>query len=226
MVAASVAASVVVASVVAEMTGIDIVLGIEEPEMNLHPQMQKQFISSMKLGKQKNEVQMLMASHSTVIIDELNYDDIILVRREYDSKRGFNSIVTQLAEDYWDRVGSTFKYHQFFDYRNSDFFFSKYVIITESKTDSQVIEKLIKDELGEKMVYVSLINLDGVKNIEYPYFLLKELKIPFSCVVDKDFFTEYLNGDLEKSRDESTGFPIYKRELNDNMVINNLLPTT
>lgn len=211
--------------ILAEMTGIDIVLGIEEPEMNLHPQMQKQFISSMKQGKQKKEVQMLMTSHSTVIIDELNYDDIILVRRENDPKRGFNSVVTQLPEDFWKRAGSVFKYHQFFDYRNSDFFFSKYVIITESKTDSQVIEKLIKDELGEKMAYISLINLEGVSNIEYPYFLLKELKIPFSCIVDKDFFTDYSNHELEKSRDGSTGFPIYKQELNENNVINNLLPT-
>lgn len=211
--------------ILASMTGRNIILGIEEPEMNLHPQMQKQFISAMKQGKTNNEVQLLMASHSTVIIDELNYDDIILVRREPDIKRGFTSIVTQLSLDFWNQNKEKFKYHQFFDYRNSDFYFSKYIIITESKTDAQVVEQLISNELGNKMSYVSIINLDGIKNLEYPFYLLKELKLPFSCVVDRDFFTEYLNGELDKSRDLITGFPKYKSEIVDSDLIKEILPT-
>lgn len=208
----------------AAMKNMNVILGIEEPETNLHPQMQKQFISSMKDGKRDNEVQLLMATHSTVIVDELKHDDVILVRRENDVKRGYISIVTQIQEGFWERAGiEEFKYYQFFDYRNSDFFFSKYVVITESKTDTQVIGNLINKELGWKMSYVSLINLNGVTSLAYPYFLLKELKIPFSIVVDKDFFTQYENDELELSRDEVYGLPKYKNVLNESNIINDFL---
>lgn len=210
----------------ASMSNIDVVLGIEEPETNLHPQMQKQFIASMKDGKRENEVQVLLATHSTVIVDELKHDDIILVRREYDSRRGYITVATQIQEGFWERAGiEEFNYYQFFDYRNSDFFFSKYVVITESKTDTQVIGSLISRELGWKMSYVSLINLNGVTSLAYPYFLLKELKIPFSVIVDRDFFTQYEHDELEMSRDDISGLPNYKNTLNQSNIIDDFLIT-
>lgn len=48
------------------------------------------------------------------------------------------------------------------------------------------------------------MNLDGVKNLKYPYFLLKELGIPFSMVVDRDVLSNYINSELEKSRDKKS----------------------
>lgn len=51
------------------------------------------------------------------------------------------------------------------------------------------------------------------------------MKIPFSVVVDRDFFTPYLHDELEKSRNNQTGFPEYKRELNESNIINDLLTT-
>lgn len=211
----------------AAMSNKSVILGIEEPETNLHPQMQKQFIASMKEGKRENEVQLLLATHSTVIVDELKHDDIILVRREHHEKRGYISAVTQIKEGFWERADmEEFNYYQFFDYRNSDFFFAKYVVITESKTDTQVIGKLISKELGWKMSYVSLINLNGITSLAYPYFLLKELKIPFSVVVDRDFFTEYKEDSLDESRDSITGLPEYKTVLNETNILRDFLQTT
>lgn len=211
----------------AAMNNINIILGIEEPETNLHPQMQKQFIAALKDGKMENEVQLVMATHSTVIVDELSHEDIVLVRREYNNSRNrYTSVVTQIRQGFFQNAGLLeFNYQQFFGYRNSDFFFSKYVIVTESKTDSQVIRHLISKELGWRMSYISMIDLNGVTGLQYPYFLLKELKIPFSVVVDRDFFTPYLHDELERSRNAQTGFPEYKRELNESNIINDLLTT-
>lgn len=120
----------------------------------------------------ENEVQLVMATHSTVIVDELNHEDIILVRREYNnSKKRYTSVVTQIRQGFFQNAGlQEFNYQQFFGYRNSDFFFSKYVIVTESKTDSQVIRYLISKELGWKMSYISMIDLNGVTGLQYPYF--------------------------------------------------------
>lgn len=210
----------------ATMTNRSVILGIEEPETNLHPQMQKQFISSIQDGKRENEVQLIMATHSTVIIDTLKHDEIMLVRRVYNEKNGFISVISQLKENFWEQAGiEEFKHYQFFNYRNSDFFFSKYIIVTESKTDAQVIDKLISKELGWKKAYISIINLEGVTNLAYPYYLLKELKIPFSVIVDKDFFTGYIENELKNSRNTETGLPIYKEVLNDTDLIKNIFNT-
>lgn len=35
--------------------------------------------------------------------------------------------------------------------------------------------------------YVSIVNLDGVKNIRYSFFLLHDISILFCAAVDKDF---------------------------------------
>lgn len=206
----------------AKKENTNIILGIEEPETNLHPQAQKKLIASLKSNRQEHEVQSIFATHSTVIVDELNHEDIILVRRINNSDRGFVSTVSQLDNNFWEmhNIGE-FKHYDFFKYRNSDFFFSKHVIVVESTTDAQVVEKLISPKLKDDFYYVSILNLNGVKNLKYPYFLLKDLHIPFSIVVDRDFFTPYLHDRLADSRADNTGLPQYANRIDDrNPVIN------
>lgn len=208
----------------ASLNNSNFILGIEEPETNLHPQAQKRLIDSLKKNMQSNEIQTIFATHSTVIVDELNHEDIILVRRENDERRGFKSKITQLSNTFWEDYNiEDFKHYQFFRYKNSDFFFSKYVILAESPIDSQVIRKLIIDELKSEIFDISILNLDGVTNLKYPFFLLKSLEIPFTVVVDKDFFVEYKNKKLEESRNDRTGLPQYAKEIReDNEVLNSI----
>lgn len=166
-----------------------VVLGIEEPETNLHPQAQKSLIMSLK-NLQTRETQALFTTHSTVLIDELQHDDILLVRRIKDDRRGFRTKVTQLPRNFWQENGiDDFKHYQYFGYKNSDFFFSRYVVIGESKNDCQVFERLLEPELNGNIVNISFLDAGGVENIKYPFFLLKALDIPFTVVVDHDFFS-------------------------------------
>lgn len=199
----------------AKLNNVSIILGIEEPETNLHPQAQKKFIASLKDKRQDCETQAIFATHSTVIVDALDHQDIVLVRREKDEKRGFHSSTSQLPVDFWTLHNiAELKHYNFFKYRNSDFFFAKYVVITESITDAQVIERLIEPQLGDLYYNVSVLNLDGVKNLQYPFFLLSDLGIPFTAVVDKDVFLPYKNGKLMDSRNSETFLPEYSNTLN------------
>lgn len=202
-----------------------IVLGIEEPETNLHPQAQKRFILSLKNQLKNNEIQTIFTTHSTVLVNELGHDDILLLRRVPDTKRGFISKVTQIQNDFWSRYElEEFKHYQYFNYKNSDFFFSKYVVLAESKIDCQVFEHLVTEELSDRIADVSFLDASGVENIKYPYFLLKELEIPYITIVDKDFFFEYKNNNkLNESRDKITGLPLYDiSKLKANPVIDDL----
>lgn len=142
-------------------------------------------------------------------------NDISICSVEKDEKRGFHSSTSQLPVDFWTLHNiAELKHYNFFKYRNSDFFFAKYVVITESITDAQVIERLIEPQLGDLYYNVSVLNLDGVKNLQYPFFLLSDLGIPFTAVVDKDVFLPYKNGKLMDSRNSETFLPEYSNTLN------------
>ena len=197
-----------------------IVLGIEEPEINLHPQGQKKFIMTLRDKRHQNETQSIFTTHSTVLVDSLRHEEIILVRRKSDN-RGFVSDITQITDDFWQRNGiEEFKHYQYFNYKNSDFFFAKFIIVGESKNDCQVFEGLINPAIGNKTADISYLDSGGVCNIQYPFFLLRELHIPFIMIVDKDFFFPYSNNNkLEDSRNAHTGLPTYSTTMNHNAVL-------
>lgn len=197
----------------AKLNKVSIILGIEEPETNLHPQAQKKLIASLKNNRQECETQAIFATHSPVIIDALEHDDIVLVRRIKDTKRPHLSKVTQLAHDFWTQNELQAEQHyRFFKLRNSEFFFAKFVILVESTTDAQVIEHMISEKLGDAFYDVSIIALDGVKSIKYPYCLLNNLEIPFIAIVDRDMLTNYKHDTLKESRG-TNGFPEYTNQL-------------
>ena len=204
-----------------------IVLGIEEPETNLHPQAQKRFIMSLKERLRSNETQTIFTTHSTVLVDALGHDDILLIRRNSEQSRGFISIVSQIPADFWTKYNlEEFKHYQYFNYKNSDFFFSKYVVLAESKNDCQVMEKLVASEIGHKIADVSFLDAGGVENIKYPYYLLKELGIPFIVVVDRDYFFPYINNnELDSSRSQSTGLPSYSDVMKNDDVLEDIFST-
>ncbi len=202
-----------------------IVLGIEEPEVNLHPQAQKKFIMSLRDNRHINETQSIFTTHSTVLVDSLKHEEIVLVRRISD-ERGFVSVTHQISNNFWTLHNiEEFKHYQYFIYKNSDFFFSKYVVIAESKNDCQIIEHLVTPAIKNYAADVSYLDAGGTGSLIYPYFLLKELCIPFTMVVDKDYLFNYRdNNDLERSRDPKTGLPLYSHILNRTQIIEDLFP--
>jgi len=71
---------------------------------------------------------------------------------------------------------------------------------------------------------VSILNLNGIDNLKYPFYLLKELKLPYFIILDKDYFLPYANDELEKSRYES-GFPKYRFEYQQDCLVSDLIPS-
>lgn len=191
-----------------------VIIGLEEPETNLHPQSQRELIKSTRSSSAyRNESQIIFTTHSSTIADQLDHREIVLCLKQDDQNRGFVTIIMQLPLNFWEKHDiQEFQYRRFYQYRNSDFFFARKIILTESKTDAEVVRRLLDDQKIDLDVNgVSLINLEGIGNLKYPYFLAKELQIPIFIILDKDYFLPYLNGELDKSRD-SHGFPKYRYE--------------
>lgn len=192
-----------------------IILGLEEPETNLHPQAQKELLEYFKATVHEGNIsQFFFTTHSSVMIDNVNHTDVILFWKRRSEARGFVSEVRRLRQDFYEAYGlNEFKYYQFYGYRNSEFFFSSHVVVTESKTEIEVIQKLGEvSGLEYDVNGLTYLSLDGVDNSIYAFALLNELEIPYVLVVDKDFFFAYQNEKLEDSRD-NFGFPLFKQTL-------------
>lgn len=189
------------------------VLGIEEPEINLHPQSQKELISEFRNNTESDKLQIFFTTHSAVIIDQLQHSEIISFKRKEDSIRGFKTEVNQIPIDFWKRYNLDFdQYFQFYQYHNSEFFFSDFVIVVEGKGDYETVNHLLeKSNINPNLEGISILMLNGVQDLKYPYYLLKHLQIPYLLVVDKDFFLPYILDNKENSR-SPTGFFKYKNE--------------
>lgn len=208
-------------SYLAELEKTTYILGIEEPEQNLHPQAQRELLGNLR----NLPMQVLFTTHSTVILDQLKHDEVVLCRRIPSSTRGVEVITTQLDSAFWTITGlDEGRYYQFYRRRNSDFFFSNFVVLTESPVDAEILrELLLKSNVDPVSYGVSILSLDGVQSLPYAYHLLKALNLEFATVVDKDYFMPYLNDTLETSRDAS-GFPRYRKEHQTISILNHILP--
>ena len=196
----------------ADLSHVSYLIGIEEPEENLHPQAQRNLIEELKSLAKVKKISILATTHSPHIIDGLDHIDVVLCHKSYDRGRPL-TFVKQLPGNYWKRNSlNKIKNKLFFKYKNSDFFFADKIIICEGKTDSEVILKLAADnDLNLTKNGISILTLEGVNNLNYPYSLVKDLAMEYLIIVDKDFFLPYKNDSLDKSRD-GKGFPLYKYE--------------
>ena len=210
--------------VLAKLKGKHIILGLEEPETNLHPQAQRELINSIKNTSPDEYTQVLLTTHSTVIVDNVDHKHITLVRKIKDEQRGFKSQVFKLKQSFFeDHNLEEFNYYQFHHYRNSDFFFANYIIFAESKNDVEVIKFLAKSKNIDLDLYgISLINIDGIKNLPYPFHVVRNLNLPYTIILDKDYFIPYLNDELDSSRN-SQGLPKYRFEFKNGILLNDLI---
>jgi putative ATP-dependent endonuclease of OLD family len=208
----------------AELQHTNFIIGLEEPETNLHPQGQKELIFTLFDQIDASSVQVLFTTHSTVLVDQLDHTNIVLVRKIKDGQRAFKTRILQLRKDFWSHYGlQRIQYDKFHKFSNSEFFFANHVIITESPIDSNVFSSLLELQ-GVKLERkgISILELDGVKNLKYAFFLMRDLEIPKTIVVDKDFFFEYQNGDKELSR-YASGFFNYRNTYKNEPLINEII---
>lgn len=206
----------------------NIIIGLEEPETNLHPQAQKELIDYFKnLIEENNILQFFFTTHSAQMVDQIDHTEIILFWKVPDTSRGFISEVRRLPEDFFDRYGlNDFNYYQFYRYRNSEFFFASHIIVTESKTEIEAIKKIGEiSQIDYEVNGLSYLNLDGVDKAKYAIHLLNELQIPYMLVVDKDFFCPYLNDKIRESR-AANGFPIYREAFKDESLLRQVVTSS
>ena len=126
---------------------------IEEPESHTHPQLQYIFINNIKdLLKEHNDelkesgdfscIQTLITTHSSHIVSDCNFDDLIYFKRDNGTavSKAFNS----LKEEYGDeQLGYKFV-KQYLTLNSSELFFADKVICVEGDTERILIPTMMQ----------------------------------------------------------------------------------
>ncbi|VTS80587.1 ATP-dependent nuclease [Streptococcus gordonii] len=126
---------------------------IEEPESHTHPQLQYIFIKNIKdLLKEHNDelkesgdfscIQTLITTHSSHIVSDCNFDDLIYFKRDNDTvvSKAFNS----LKEEYGDeQLGYKFV-KQYLTLNSSELFFADKVICIEGDTERILLPTMMQ----------------------------------------------------------------------------------
>ena len=193
------------------------ILYIEEPEAYTHPQLQYIFIRNIKnhinshrnkLNKEKNKyLQIIITSHSSHIVSECNFDDIIYLKRIDNNilAKNFNS----LKEEYGGDEKKEFKFvKQYLTLNRSELFFADKVICIEGDTERILMPammykvdktQILKNEITIPLLSqnISIIEVGAYSHVFIPLF--KFLGIKVLIITDIDSAVKNNNGKYEKS---------------------------
>ena len=164
------------------------ILLYEEPEAFLHPSLQKELGDILEEISQNNQV--IIATHSPIIITPNRVNNVIIVRQE----EGENGSQTSIPkEEIFEENIEDKKLIELLKFtHSSEFLFADYVIVVEGPSDKSLIEAvwyILKKDFAELKGPIDLAVIDaGSKDTVYPWILyLKAMKINAKGIVDLDF---------------------------------------
>lgn len=178
------------------------ILYIEEPEAHTHPQLQYIFIRNIKehikkhkeflLGEKNKNIQVILTSHSSHIVSECNFDDIIYLKKVNDTvgAKDFNS----LEEKYEGNMIEGFKFvKQYLTLNRSELFFADKAICIEGDTERILIPMMMKkidlETKGEEeppllSQNISIIETGAHSHVFMPLFEFLGIKILIITDID------------------------------------------
>lgn len=178
-------------------------LYIEEPEAHTHPQLQYIFIRNIKshikahrsklLNEKNKQLQILITSHSSHIVSECNFDDIIYLKKNENTviAKSFNS----LKEEYGGDEQKGFKFvKQYLTINRSEIFFADKVICIEGDTERIIMpmmmhkidnkEKPLGDAIPLLSQNISVIEVGAHSHIFMPLFSFLGTKVLLITDID------------------------------------------
>lgn len=172
----------------------NLILGLEEPELFLHPS--ALFILNEAIQRRGTNNQIVYSSHSPFLINVTKPKNIV---RVFKTNKGTK--VAQLPNgSHWLTVIGEEEIERDIDAQRNLLFFARAVILVEGPTEYLSLPTFASKlgiDLSKKGIV--LIEVNGKPNLSRYSSYLNDFKIPHIIVYDKDVDAESLNQNIENS---------------------------
>lgn len=179
-------------------------IGIEEPEAHMHPQMQKVFIEKINgfLEKQKFNCQIIITTHSTEIISSSELKNI-----RYFSKDAGKTLIKDLIEFNPNNLNISNKENleflkKYIKLGTAHMFFADKIILVEGIVERLLMPLFIKNIDPKNSDYISLVEIGGAYMHKFKE-LLEFLEIKTLIVTDID--SDYGSKEKPRKKDDKDG---------------------
>lgn len=190
------------------------ILLIEEPEISLHPQMQRSLYKTIRKIGETNQV--IYTTHSPHFVTIPDFEEVRIVRKKED---GTSMVKSNLVIDSHRRE----KIRKELDPERNESFFAKSVLLVEGDTEKLAIPEYAK-RLGLDLdrVGATIVEVGGKRNLLELARIIISLDIPIGVLYDKDssdfgndsVAQEAFNDELDKLADGTENRKVWKLEKN------------
>jgi len=170
------------------------ILGIEEPELCLHPNGQRKMLNVLENISAHDQV--IFCTHSNFFANMFDYKNIVILRRDNNEPCTAFQYKGDIfeAEEPKDkkRLKKVFRYLSLFDLSRSELFFSKQVVLVEGDTEKFIIpfwasRLAMKDKKYDfSAKNISVIECGGKTNLHIFMRVLNKFSIPYIVIHDVD----------------------------------------
>lgn len=174
----------------------NMIIGIEEPEIYLHPPLKRSTYSLLRKISEGND-QVLYCTHDSLFLS-VEYSDEIRLFRKSDGKAPTTSVyefsVQKIIDFYKKTYGVTVDEmsirHRFFhiiDESKNEGFFAKKIILIEGDTEKYALPNyFLAKGFDLDVNRIAIISAGSVDNIAYLLLIFNEFRIPCYAIFDGD----------------------------------------
>lgn len=160
---------------------------IEEPELFLHPQAQRQMMASLEELSRTPNHQVFLCTHSTWFVDMELYRSITLVKKPTSEK---GTLIAQCSKELFEGEDKADKKNRlkmayWFNPDRSELFFAKKVVLVEGETE-KVIFPILAQRVGCYNENVCIIDCGSKFNIPLYLDILNIFDIQYFVLHDED----------------------------------------
>lgn len=170
-----------------------VVLAVEEPELYMHPQMERKMRDALYRLAFQPDVQVICSTHSPVFLDmSQRHKSIVRVVKDNNREVSFFQVIQDFFEGgetqaEKDRLRLIATFHP----TVNEVFFARRVVLFEERTSLSAFERAAKltgifDRHLQLRRDVTLIDCDGKPNIPMFQKVLNHFQIPYTVIHDED----------------------------------------
>ncbi|AEV97456.1 hypothetical protein A4D02_35735 [Niastella koreensis] len=201
----------------------NIIIGIEEPEIYLHPPLKRSTYSLLQRISRGDD-QVIYCTHDSLFLSVEFFDEIRMFRKSDGNNpetKVYEFSVSQLVEFYKKLYGKTIdeksirhRFYHIIDESKNEGFFAKKVVLIEGDTEKYALPNYFKAKgFNLDVNRVAIISAGSVDNISYLLLIFNEFRVPCYVIFDGDKPKDEPSTYTDSSRDDLINKSIRNKEL-------------